>query len=279
MPSVKRQHYVPRFYLSGFTSENDEQLYVLDKENNKCFKKNIKEICEQNYFYSFYEEQQEEYNFMLEEHLGKKESEFSFVFRELIDNIENYFFKKNGKLNRLSNNNKTLIYEFIIYQIIRVPKYVDKLFSIVIPQFKQFNKEEGIEQSDKEIINDIKKYTFPNYFKRVEEMISILSRKNWMFFIISKKLNTSFISSDNPIIITNSDIQSQTRGALIDPMTEISFPVSRNIALALKEKTLTYKYNYQIIDTIDYVKYINKLLINNAYRFVFSNDRCLLEHY
>ena len=231
MHPVKKQHYVPRFYLSGFTSENNDQLYVLDKENNNCFKKNIKEVCEQNYFYSFYVEELEEYYFMLEEHLGKKESEFSFVFRELIDNIECYYYKRNGKFNRLSNNKKKLIYEFIIYQIIRVPKFVDKLFSIVVSEFKKSNKENGIEQSDKEIINDIKKYTFPNLFNKAEEVIPILSRKKWTFYIISEKINMSFISSDNPILITNSDIKSQTRGALIDPMTEISFPISKNIAL------------------------------------------------
>jgi hypothetical protein len=58
-----------------------------------------------------------------------------------------------------------------------------------------------------------------------------------MFFILSKELNTSFISSDNPVIKTNSDLYSPTRGALIDPMTEISILISKNIALALKEKT------------------------------------------
>jgi hypothetical protein len=36
--------------------------------------------------------------------------------------------------------------------------------SEVIPQFKNFNKKDVIEQSDKEIINDIIKYTFPNFF-------------------------------------------------------------------------------------------------------------------
>jgi hypothetical protein len=275
MPYVKKQHYVPRFYLSGFTSEDNDKLYVFDKENSKIFMKNIKEICEQNYFYSFYE-QQEEYNFMLEEHLGKKENQFSCVFRKLIDNIEDYYYKNNGKLDKLARNEKKIILEFIFYQIIRVPKYVDKLFSMIIPQFNQFNKEDGVEQSKRELINDIKKYTFPKYFDRAEEIISILSRKNWTFFILSKKLSTSFISSDNPVILSNSNLQSPIRGALIDPMTEISFPISKNIALALMEKNVTYKYNYRIVDNIDYVKYINGLLLNNAYRFAYSNEEYLL---
>ena len=276
MSHIKRQHYVPRFYLSGFTYGNNEQLYVLDKINKKIFKKNIIEICEQKYFYSFYE-QEGDYNSMLEEQLGKMEDKFSEVFRKLIDNMEGYYYKKDKKFNKITHDDKKLVLEFIFYQIIRVPKYFDKLISMIIPQYRQFNNDDGIEQTEKELINDIKKHTFPNYFNKSKEIVSILSKKNWIFFILSEKLDTSFISSDNPVIITNSDKQSPIRGALIDPMTEISFPISKNIALALKEKTVTYKYNYQLVDKTDYVKYINKLLLNNAYRFAYSNEKCLLE--
>jgi len=276
MSHIKRQHYVPRFYLSGFTYGNNEQLYVLDKINKKIFKKNIIEICEQKYYYSFYE-QEGEYNSMIEEQLGKMEDKFSEVFRKLIDNMEGYYYKKDKKFNKITHDDKKLVLEFIFYQIIRVPKYFDKLISMIIPQYRQFNNDDGIEQTEKELINDIKKHTFPNYFNKSKEIVSILSKKNWIFFILSEKLDTSFISSDNPVIITNSDKQSPIRGALIDPMTEISFPISKNIALALKEKTVTYKYNYQLVDKTDYVKYINKLLLNNAYRFAYSNEKCLLE--
>ena len=276
MPHIKRQHYVPRFYLAGFTHGNNEQLYVLDKKNKKIFKKNIFEICEKNHFYSFYE-QNGEYNFMIEEQLGKMEEKFSYIFRKLTDNIERYYYKKDKEFNKITYDDKKLILEFIFYQIIRVPKYFDKLISMIIPQYRQFNKDDGVEQTEKKLINDIKKYTFQNYFNKSKEVVSILSKKNWIFFILAEKLNTSFISSDNPVIITNSDKQSPIRGALIDPMTEISFPISKNIAIALKEKTVAYKYNYQLVDKTDYVKYINKLLLNNAYKFVYSNEKYLLE--
>ena len=275
MSFPKRQHYVPRFYLKNFTINGNEQLYVLDKNSNNIFYKNIQEICEQNYYYSFYD--QNEYDFMLEEHLGKKESEFSSVLRKLTDNIEGYYYNKNSCIGKLLHNDKRIILEFILYQIIRVPKYIDELFSIVIPEFKQYNIEDGIIQNEKQIKNDIKRYTFPKFFSRISEMTSILRKKNWIFLIISKELDTSFLSSDNPVIISNSDLQSPIRGALIDPMTEISIPISKNIALVLKQKTVKYKVNYNIINSLDNVNYINDLLLKNATRFAYSGKKSLLE--
>ena len=275
MPYPKKHHYVPQFYLKSFTNNNKEQLYVLDKENKKIFIQNIKEICEQNYFYAFSED--DEYNFMLEEHLGKKENKFSCVINKVIDDIEGYYFIKNKSIEKLTHDDKKTIIEFIIYQIIRVPKYINKLFAMVIPQFKQFNTDDGVEQTNKQIINDVKKYTFPNYFSRINEIVSILLRKNWTFFVISNDINNKFISSDNPVLISNSNLQSPIRGALIDPMTEISIPLSKNIALALKQETIKYRLNYILINSEDNVKYINKLLIKNGMRFVYSDNKSLLE--
>ena len=102
-------------------------------------------------------------------------------------------------------------------------------------------------------------------------------QKNWIFLIISKKLNTSFISSDNPVIISNSNSHSPTRGALIDPMTEISIPISKNIALALKQETVRYRLNYNIISSQEHVNCINNLLLKNANRFAYSGKKSLLE--
>lgn len=275
MADNKRQHYVPRFYLRGFTPANEEYLYVFDKKENTIFRKNIQEICEQNYYYSFYEN--EEYNFMLEEHLSKKEYEFSGAFSNIIENIEGYYFNKRCSIKNITHTDKRLIIEFICYQILRVPKYMESLFAMTIPQFKKFNREDGITQTEKEIKNDIKKYVYPHFFDRTEEMMLMLLRKNWIFLILASDLDISFISSDNPVMITNSDLNSPIRGAIIDPMTEIAIPISKHIALALKQKNVEYRLNYTLIKTMDRARYTNNLLLGNTFRFAYSEKRELLE--
>ena len=276
MTNVKKQHYVPRFYLRYFTDDNKGQLFVFDKKSNFIFQKNITDICEQKYYYAF--KDTEEYNFMLEEHLSRKESEFSDVINTVITTIENYYYHKTKIIQTPNRNEKKVLLEFICYQILRVPKFIESLFSMTLPNFKKFNKEDGIVQTEKETINEIKKYVFPYFFDKVDFLISILSKKNWKFLILSNNLNERFISSDNPIMITNSDINSPIRGALIDPMTEIAIPLSKNIALCLKERELQYKLNYTIVDTSDYVNYANNLLLKNSFRYTYSGNKSLLKN-
>lgn len=47
---VKKQHYVPRFYLNYFCS-NDGFLYRLEKRNSKVEQKHPKNVAYENHFY------------------------------------------------------------------------------------------------------------------------------------------------------------------------------------------------------------------------------------
>ena len=52
MSGYKKQHYVPRLYLKGFTAEKDnERINVYDK-SRKMFRKNqqLMNVASQNYF-------------------------------------------------------------------------------------------------------------------------------------------------------------------------------------------------------------------------------------
>lgn len=54
MNKVKRQHYVPQFYLKRWANEkSDSQIYVYDKERKKSFSSSIQSVASSNYFYDF----------------------------------------------------------------------------------------------------------------------------------------------------------------------------------------------------------------------------------
>ena len=54
MSKVKRQHYVPQFYLKQWHNEkSEEQIYVYNKELRKSFSSNIKGVASSNYYYDF----------------------------------------------------------------------------------------------------------------------------------------------------------------------------------------------------------------------------------
>lgn len=273
----KKQHYVPRFYLKCFTSNNSDQLFVLDKESNKIFQKNVLEVCEQNYYYSYKENDScyEAYNFMVEDNLAKKEHEFGIVFDKIINNIEGHYYHSKN-INRLIHKDKLVLLEFLYYQTLRVPKYIDKLYINGVTFLKKLNKKYNYVQTKKEMINYIKKILFPMLFDNIHEFISIMNKRNWAFFIIDKNINEYFISSDNPVIIVNSEINVEKVG-IIDPMTEISIPISNKILLSIRETYINYKQEYHVITSIDRIRAINKIIKDNSMRFVYSGIEDLLK--
>jgi hypothetical protein len=270
MAKQRRQHYVPQFYLKYFTLNNSDQLFVLDKDNNKIFPKNVLEVCEQSYYYSYKETESdyEVYNYFVEDNLSKKENEFVVVFDKIIKNIEGYYYHSK-KIDMLVRRDKLLFLEFLYYQIMRVPKYIDKLFINGVSFLKELNKKYNKVQTDKEMINDLKKIMFPKLFDSVHKFISIMNKRNWAFFIIDKNINEYFISSDNPVIILNSKVNVEKVG-IIDPMTEISIPISKKILLSIRETFINYKLEYNIITSIDCIRTINTIIKDNSMRFIYS---------
>jgi hypothetical protein len=180
-----------------------------------------------------------------------------------------------GKVVRPNKNTRYSFLEFVWYQIIRTPEFINQLFALNTPAFEYFNKINDEVQTEGEIKNDIKKFTFPDLFNRTDEMVTILSRKNWVFHV-SMKDDTLFVSTDNPVMITCADTKSPLRG-LINPWTEISISLNSQIALSLCEKQCPCKYYISKIDPAEKINQINILLAKNANRFVYSQSRENLE--
>jgi hypothetical protein len=262
MSITKSQHYVPLFYLKGF-SKKQESLYILDKEQNKIFYSNIANICQENYFYSY--KNNGIYDLEVEKKLSTKEGEFASALQSIIEFVENSVPEK---VTRPHRNIRHSFMEFVLYQIIRVPRTIDKLFALNTRAFEWFNKKNDEAQTQNEIKNDIKKFTFPHLFIHTDKMMEILRQKNWVFHVL-KKNDISFVSTDNPVMITCADTKSHFRG-LINPSTEISIPLNSKIVLSLCKEQCPWKYYIRRIDSIKRIKQMNIALANNANRFIYS---------
>ncbi len=51
--STKKQHYVPQFYLSAWSTPGNHQIYVYDKISEKPRVNNIEDVASERYFYDF----------------------------------------------------------------------------------------------------------------------------------------------------------------------------------------------------------------------------------
>lgn len=94
MSRVKRQHYVPQFYLKQWHNDkSDEQIYVYDKERKKSFGSNIKGIASSNYFYDYpelTEQQQKEFI----EKVNNEQSLSTVEKEKIIENINEQVIEK-----------------------------------------------------------------------------------------------------------------------------------------------------------------------------------------
>jgi hypothetical protein len=64
---VKRQHYVPQFYLKRWARDvSNTQIWVYDKNLKKAFSNSIQSVASSNYFYDFPDVTQEQMNQMVQ---------------------------------------------------------------------------------------------------------------------------------------------------------------------------------------------------------------------
>jgi len=107
MNKIKKQHYVPRFYLSNFTNDKDK-IFVYDIQTKKVFGSITENVAHKKFFYDFqpldelYEEQ------IIEKTLSTFESESAQIINKTIGLLEN------GSLNDLTIDDKSTLAEYII---------------------------------------------------------------------------------------------------------------------------------------------------------------------
>lgn len=92
--AVKQQHFVPRCYLKNFAN-HQEQIFVMDKDTQKSYQTNVKNIANLTYFNDFpveflsKEYKEKEKSQVIEKELSKYETKFSNFLNEMITRLEN----------------------------------------------------------------------------------------------------------------------------------------------------------------------------------------------
>ncbi|MGA8265148.1 MAG: DUF4238 domain-containing protein [Ignavibacteriaceae bacterium] len=98
----KKQHYVPQFILRNFAEAKSQQLYVYDKQDEKEYKTNIRNIAAEK---GFYDIEFKDIKLSIELSLSQLESKAT----ELINNII-----KGSSIKNLSDNDK----KFCLYSLL-----------------------------------------------------------------------------------------------------------------------------------------------------------------
>jgi hypothetical protein len=258
-------HYIPRYYLKGFSQNEGKTIYVYDKIERRCFATQVKSIANETDFYSP----------EVEEYLAN-----------VIEPPANDVLKKIRERAPISANDKQVLSAYITCMMKRVPKGKERLrkvapdsaevirqkFDILlnVAAEEHPDKNEFIEKRRAEIGEIIDRYAKdppkgiwltnmpPEKSPRV---LAALSSMTWRFLTFDGY--PAFLSSDNPLFFF-------TGMGIGKPESEVTFPVSSNIALWATWR-LDLKEGYFPTNS-QTVKELNRRTCSIVTRYVFHSQ-------
>ena len=216
-----KQHYVPKFYLNGFTeNEQDEDcLHVISQITGKQYKARCGELAIQKNIYSL-DTDNDEAKYAVENTLGEIESGIGRIIPEVVK----------SKAMPIIDKDYCLLMEFIAIMETRVPKGIDRLnqlydfmsrpMLLTMVQSKeiyesQINKlkEEGVKienvsyekmkkfvESDKYDIKVDQNTLMQQLIKTVNIIYPTLCDRTWSLYK-TNSVQHNFICSDHPVFL------------------------------------------------------------------------------
>lgn len=271
---TKHQHYVPKFYLKNFTSQ-DEKLFVWDRVKKRCFQKNIREICYEN---DLYEQKWENENAktgkyvldnQIEKQLGELETKSAQIVRKALNAVKH-------KEIYLNDEEREVLLEFIATLYLRHPfilreikDYYDGVESEkqlealrVVVEYLLNNGEYGDSKSlfDYSIVASVFNKDIPGSPINVE-----MKRLRAMNFCFCQSDDEDFVTSSFPLLINSST----NRGT-----QQIFLPISKNVACVLmseQPKKDTIKVNPGFV--VELNSLYERLYTPELNRFIIANKK------
>lgn len=258
-------HYVPRYYLKGFSQNDGKTIYVYDKTDRRCFVTQVKSIANETDFYSP----------EVEEYLANT-----------IETPANRILNKIREKVAISVIDKQILSAYIICMMKRVPEgkkrfnelapgtaetirqKLDDWLNLAAAEYS--HKRELIEKRRTEIgeildrfaKNPPKKIWLTNMPpEKSPRLFAALSSMTWCFLVFDDY--PAFLTSDNPIFFF-------TSMGIGKPESEVSFPISSNIVLWANWRT-DLKEGY-FTASAQVIKELNRRTCSIATRFVFHSQ-------
>lgn len=286
----KKHHYIPQFYLKGFSLDNNN-LWVYDKQisNPKDVKKlTTKAIAFENNFYTY-------------ESIDKTKETMEGLFCQMEGLAANVINKiTNG--DKIDEQEKADLAVFISFLWLRTPKSKKRMANMAAnlyeqvsrksiamtpnQKLKEFFETKGQVMSDEEI-DDLKafatdkkrsKFTLDipqNYW--IKEMLQLgmditptFQMCDWEFCVTDKPY--AYITSDNPFMLIPSKPVHPFYGlGLLTSGAKKVLPLNSKVCLVMHEPKKNPINTYRKVNK-DFFRMVNKFTYKNAKRFVFSPD-------
>jgi hypothetical protein len=289
MTVSRAHHYVPVFYLKGFTSPKDrEYLWVYEQGKSVRKSKPVNEAHERD-FYTYEDEDGTRRD--LEQPLSGIESTMAPLFRIIDDN--NFRFHPEefaaltmfislmwvrGPFGRdLVSQLSAQVLKSVVMEEAADPEKFKKTYDDFLQKSStttEISAEEirGSLLKDDWEVQHSPGYTLHKMFAGVPVINRILQKKDWQLLIAEG--NDYFCTSDFPVVNILPDRPGHAGQASIGtgfgrPGVEIFFPLTRRTCLLLKDRT---RRNSKMVPG-GMVREINKFLMVGARRFIYACEK------
>lgn len=266
MSKVKKQHFVPRFYLENFTDSNGK-ISAFDIQQAKSFTTTVDKIAHKRFFYDFEPLDEFAGQQLIEKTLSQFEGDSANMFRSIKSQLEN------GALSKHTPQERTELAEYILIQQIRTVES-----RIVGEQMAEKLEQQLLAKgASQESIDSkgLRASQFDSKFQQIyallnpdmEQRIVELCDRFWIYWNNTTEQN--FYTSDHPVVGYNHEQINLMAYELFFPLTP-RFAVS----ILLKNHFPTWaRQDNQIVELDDpeFVKFYNYLMLSNCNRQIYNS--------
>lgn len=277
---MKKQHYVPRFYLENWAIPDTYQVNVYDTVKQAIRISSITDVACENYFYDLScFETIEDKQFIEKFFSNSIEPDFSLLLKKIVTRVSNMNQWEKEKCYFLLEKEKAELSVYLAWQFIRTKTTRNAILetSSCLQQIlndigvsDEVRQEYDVSQEDLKHIHAKMIFDYENIINTATRMVSL----SWL--LLENKTDQLFFTSDSPIgtqghikndYISTSGIQSEG--------IEIFFPLSPNMMLVMYDgdyHKYVIPFERRIIecDDTEIVRYYNSLCVARCNRFVFS---------
>ena len=284
MQSIKKlHHFLPRFYLRGFTSNDEGQIEQYFLSDNNTVTTHINNAGAEKFLYSIRSEDHD------------KDDKIENMFAE----FENYMAPAIAKIRQtpksLSPEEKEWVVQFVTFQYLRTPKIITRAGDLSETfvyerleelakdpeRLKKVHEEAGIKDFSIEELKefmlkkqDAYKVKFSNnhilghILKLYGTVFPILFCLNWK--VLESPHNHYFVTSDFPVstLLPTPTGNIIVSGAIGNPLAEIAIPISSNLCLTANRNGNNFFKHVKVSTKI--VKWINMRTIACANNFLYA---------
>ena len=255
-------HYLPRYYLDGFTSPDTNRLWVYVKGEGRKFQSQPKSVANETDFYS---------------------PEIESALANEIEAPANAVLKKIRERVEISPDEKRSLAVYIMTLWKRVPRGLER-FNEMAPQIAEnrlsrFNDEiaESIhlnpnredllrdwQRRGEATLKDIRESPPKDIWeqtldpRKTPRSIDVLSKMAWQFLVHDKK--PVFLTCDNPVFFFS-------EMGIGNPKSELTFPIGSNLILHANWEPVP-RAQFRLASDTE-IKQINRRTASNAQNFVF----------